>query len=308
MSIKELSSGLNLDKQNDGFIGEMNGYYYSAVQENRGSISMSLINFVFTESIDGKLKSQLAKTIKTSIQYKTLKNQKDTLSIMLPYKMLKSTEKYLEQCVKLVTKAIEFFKEHNMVQYKSCYFCNQEKEEELTMTLYGMFCVPIHVNCLNAYVNRAEAELKVRNEMTQNIPLSILLAIIGSIVAAIPNAIMMFSTNMIYVYLYMLIPLGAYFGYKLGKAPFKKYSTVIIIVLSLIIAVVMQLWYANTDAINKGWNSIFHAFEVQENLNVFLEDLGKSVLFLGLGVFACWKLITNTNDVKMNEIRNMRKH
>lgn len=127
---------------------------------------------------------------------------------------------------------------------------------------------------------------------TNRLPLSILLAVVGGLVGLIPNFISIFFFDTLLGLLYALIPLGAYFGYVLGKAERNKYTLILICIISFALAIGVFLLYYGLilNALNLTFADLFADTEAK---NGFLSDLGLSALFTVFGLYISWRVISN---------------
>lgn len=94
----------------------------------------------------------------------------------------------------------------------------------------------VHTECANSLRNAAN-EAKVNDE--GNYFTGIIGAIIGMILGVVLNVAVIFGTERIYAMLCALIPLGAFFGYKLLKGRMNSFAIVISIICSALGAVAL---------------------------------------------------------------------
>jgi hypothetical protein len=113
---------------------------------------------------------------------------------------------------------------------------------------------------------------------------SIVFAIGGAVVGAIPTLISILFFQYMLAILYALIPLASFYGYKYGGAPKKSYVPILISMISLLIVVIMMVWLYGSIAATEGF-TFSEAMDLQEFSASFFSDLLTSVLFLAIGVF-----------------------
>lgn len=94
----------------------------------------------------------------------------------------------------------------------------------------------VHTECANSLRNAAN-EAKVNDE--GNYFTGIIGAIIGMILGVVLNVAVIFGTERIYAMLCALIPLGAFFGYKLLKGRMNSFAIVISIIYAVLGAVAL---------------------------------------------------------------------
>lgn len=160
--------------------------------------------------------------------------------------------------------------------------------------------VPVHAACVEnqAYGAIAQAE---NNRQTGNYALGLLGAIAGAFVGAIPTILLILLLNIISAWLYALIPLGAYFGYKLCKGKMVKSVVIpIVIVLSLLMVMVVELivTYIAVGREYSWWMGVGEFLSLYFQAMSFgdiMADIGLPLLFTALGIFISWDQIRRGN-------------
>ncbi len=162
------------------------------------------------------------------------------------------------------------------------------------------FYVPVHRYCVE---NEAQKGLQKihdnENEGSSRI-LGIVGAILGAIVGSIPALLLLMFANRLSAWLYALIPLGSYYGYKLLKGKMDKAVLPIVIIctlLSTVFAELVQFYYA-LHQYTSTWpplgQAIAYYFEIMSAGDI-LGDLALPLVFCGLGIFVSWSVIRQTN-------------
>ncbi|MBO6158551.1 MAG: hypothetical protein J6P72_04710 [Firmicutes bacterium] len=160
--------------------------------------------------------------------------------------------------------------------------------------------VPVHSSCLQnqAYSQIASAESNNRNG---NYALGILGALLGALVGSIPTILLMFLLSRISAWLYALIPLGSYYGYKLfGGRMDKKVVLPVVIVFSVLMVFFTELVV--------GYLSIVKEYSmwlgIGEYLSLYFEvmtvgdivgDIALPLIFTAIGLFISWDQIRRGN-------------
>ena len=179
-----------------------------------------------------------------------------------------------------------------------CAFCGKDGCDCLTIadTKY----VPVHSTCCQerSYATATKAEM---NERHGNYITGLIGAILGGIVATLPSLATIWFMERIYSILFILIPLGIYYGYKLLRGRMNKFVGVVTVLLSLIMPFVLEqmvfyLSVATTYGIvpnilaTTDW--YFELFTVGE----MVEELAMPYVFLIFGLIVTFKQITRTFD------------
>lgn len=171
------------------------------------------------------------------------------------------------------------------------------------------FYRPAHQSCvepvLAAGVETAQHKIENGSYLT-----GILGALVGSFLGAIPSFLSIWFGNRVFALLFALIPLGAYFGYKLAHGKMNRLVTVVTIVVSFIQLFALEqliFYFALVDAYGI-YPSIFASVAFYFQLYTFsdiVESMGMEFLFLLLGIWISWRLITQTGHSEVNTLQNV---
>jgi hypothetical protein len=129
----------------------------------------------------------------------------------------------------------------------------------------------------------------IRPTDPHNLVISIVLAIIGGIIGLIPIIYFLFTTS-VGSYFYAIIPLFSYLGYKIGRAPRKRYMTHIIIGISISLVIITEILWAIIEAFLGGM-TLFEAFKVKDFLSYFISSISSSLLCISIGILLSLGLI-----------------
>ena len=161
---------------------------------------------------------------------------------------------------------------------------------------------PIHQGCLEGIVREA-GEKMARNQEEGSRLTGLLGAIAGGLLAAIPAVAAIWLTGAAYSFLYFLIPLGVYHGYRLARGKMDGAVLPLTCALSIIFG-------AATDIINlvismaaneiplKYLGIMLSNGEVQRALQ---GDILFSLLFVALGIAVTWNQISRTARSSMDD-------
>lgn len=144
--------------------------------------------------------------------------------------------------------------------------------------------VPVHDACAKELYQQITSHVEELEKSNKGMGKSIVFAIGGAVVGAIPTLISILFFQYMLAILYALIPLASFYGYKYGGAPKKSYVPILISMISLLIVVIMMVWLYGSIAATKGF-TFSQAMDLQEFSASFFSDLLTSVLFLAIGVF-----------------------
>lgn len=287
MENNQLTELLKLQDISGGTIGEFAGYYCSVGEGREGMLNGTFINFSFKKRVTVSDLRAATKGLRgfTVILRKFIE-EGDTVSIFLPKKINE------EKLSNFLTQLTNNFKLHGFVQHETCPTC----KEEADIIIRRGFAIRMHTECLEEYnvtINRANAELG-----TGSVAKSIVFSIFGAIIGAIPSIILMFAANYMLTLIFALIPLGAYYGYKIGKAKVGKLSIAIFIVISLVLSISSLFLYTSVLLKQEGVTFSFAWEILPEFRSAFMQDAFKVVLFTMLGILITWGVITKDNKQK----------
>lgn len=162
----------------------------------------------------------------------------------------------------------------------------------------------VHTECASAMRNSAD-EAKAKDE--GNYFTGIIGAIIGALLGIALNIAVIFGTERIYAILCALIPLGAFFGYKLLKGRMNSFAIVISIICAVLGAVALTFGVDIADSMINYDFTFEEAIlliqygmaEMPEYADAIRSSLLQDLLFVGLGVLCCIGVLRkNTNSGK----------
>lgn len=178
---------------------------------------------------------------------------------------------------------------------EACPLCKQGGCDATAM-LGGVY-VPTHRACVEAHGSSAQA--RAEKELQGNYFTGFLGAVLGGAVGALPAILCLNFTNYYVAYLYALIPLAAYFGYRLFKGKMDSGAMVCSILASLVnlftvefsnVFIQLGLVRGAIPTVGFAWR-VFQDY-VQDR--GFIASVLMEVLFLGLGVWFAWGQLRRT--------------
>lgn len=168
--------------------------------------------------------------------------------------------------------------------------------------LNGAFYRPVHAACIQQKSTETFGKVQ-QNEYTGSYALGAVGALLGAMVGALPTILLMVLSNTISLWLTMLIPLAAYFGYSKLRGKMTKLSALFVAIASVLVAPVMLY--------------ITYAVQVQKELHYFLSlnvffqaiaevpgvrgDLMQVLLFTGLGILVTLGITLRGNKQSWND-------
>ena len=160
--------------------------------------------------------------------------------------------------------------------------------------------VPVHRACCEnqAYNTVTQAEL---NRVQGSYVTGVIGALIGGLVGAIPTILTIWFLERIWVLLYALIPLCAYWGYKKLRGRMSRGAVVVVILSSVLQLFIMeQVYFYMLIVVSWGiWPSIFATVPLYFDLMTpaeIAQDMAMSVVFLALGIWIVFRQIKTTGN------------
>lgn len=202
--------------------------------------------------------------------------------------------------------AVQEFQAAGLTIPQSCPICKKSGCDSLAYVGNGY--VPVHKHCCEqkSFGTMEKAEV---NEHSGHYWSGILGAILGGTIAAIPTICTIYFMEMLYAILYALIPLGAYYGYRLCRGRMNKAVLPVVIGVAVLELFFVQqvTWYLALHDAYGIWPSVYESivcFTVLVSPGDMIADLLKPALFTALGILISYNQIhrTNQTDVKVADL------
>lgn len=177
-----------------------------------------------------------------------------------------------------------------------CPVCRQSNCD--AYAFYGGSYTQVHANCVQQQNNQAVAKIN-DNELNGSYALGFLGALLGGIVGTIPSVLLIVYMDVISAWLCALIPLGAYFGYKLFKGKMNYAALGASVVMSVLMIPGLDYFTSLLLVFQEyaGW--ILTPMEYIEMLTAYPEDflpfLMQVTLFVGLGLVCVFGIVRQGN-------------
>jgi len=161
---------------------------------------------------------------------------------------------------------------------------------------------PTHRSCINSVAAEAEESAQL-NKVEGNYLLGIIGAILGMLVGILPSLLAVILTEREYAILFALIPVCAYYGYKLLGGKMDKAALAASIAVTLIGVFVLNFaiaaWYLMVEeAVTKSAGIFFEIFAdiigYAENWIYLAKNSIQEYIFAALGIWIAWKYVSAT--------------
>jgi len=162
---------------------------------------------------------------------------------------------------------------------------------------YGGSYTQVHANCVQQQNNQAVAKIN-ENERSGSYGLGFLGALIGSIVGTIPSVLLIVYLDVISAWLCALIPLGAYYGYKLFHGKMNNAALGATIVMSVLMIPGLD-YFTSLLMVFQEYELLLTPLKYIEMLSAYPEDflpfLIQATLFVGLGLLCVFGIVRQGN-------------
>lgn len=201
--------------------------------------------------------------------------------------------------------AADLLRRHNLYPPTQCSICKQGDAD--ACLYHGQRFQPVHQSCAHDLKDSMEERAQSKDG---SYLLGIIGAILGMLVGCIPNVLTIWFMDTIYAVLCALIPLCAFYGYKLLRGRMNWVATVVTIVLSLIGVLIMDI-VLNGIYLSAMYDiplieATAFIFEILPEEGVLLDlilESGTAFLFVFLGILFVWRQITRTAKSELKELR-----
>lgn len=293
VKFKELAESLQLklvDGNGYGFIGD-----FPVVVRERKKPPLSRtkgMTLTFTlEETDKALKKDLNRAFSRKC-YASIASNYLNIEVVGSYRSLAETYEELSQIVP------EVFAQHNVLPMQTCPIC--QKEGCGSVVAYGKGYHSVHDYCVRSAVDTIK-ERAEDNQANGGYILGSLGGLAGGILACVPSFLTIWFMERAYSLLYILIPLGIYGGYKLMKGKLSKFVTGYTVVLSVILAVGLDIAVTAVGMISAGYpmELLPYLFRAPGMFESLFENILTSLLFVAIGIYYTWRRITHTSDTDL---------
>ncbi|MPM94666.1 hypothetical protein SDC9_141814 [bioreactor metagenome] len=187
----------------------------------------------------------------------------------------------------------------------ACPLCREKGRSCDALALVGGGYVPVHQSCCRSRASEGVTRAE-QNDAYGSYLTGILGALLFGLAACLPTVLSIWFLDRILAVFYALIPLGAYYGYKLFRGKMNRAALPIVIVVSVLalFAIEQMIFYlliVNTYGVYLSvLDTVPFYFSVMTPGDIVSEMAG-SFLFLLLGLWMTFRVIKRTNRTKIQE-------
>lgn len=216
-----------------------------------------------------------------------------------------------EKYTKATTEVVRLLKESGIRPQTSCPVCNGKNCD--SFALMGQSYQPVHARCVNKYQDTVK-EMAEKNELSGNYITGFIGAVLGGIIGTIPSTLTIWFAERIYAVLFALIPLCAYYGYKLLRGKMNKVCIAITFVVSIaavyfIEISLMVLYLVNTYqySLSDSISDTILVLQQPGSFEAITKDSISSFVFVIIGIFITWGQIATTNRSLVTDAEEISK-
>ncbi|MFR1759784.1 MAG: hypothetical protein ACLSX2_08770 [Christensenellaceae bacterium] len=284
------------------FYGVVDGYPVMAALLGKEQIYAVTATFTVRQLPAGAQRKALLKALKAQAAV----NQAQGRTAALTWQEKKGYR--LEEVVELLQAAAGTLKAHGVEEPEDrCPICGQG-ECDGYIRYDGRYEV-IHQRCISGM--KAEAQQQAAANQGSYV-LGIVGALVGGLVGIIPTVLSIWLLERIWSLLYALIPLGAYYGYKLCGGKMNRAALATSIIVSILDVYVLQLVLLVIGLIVEYQCSMLESLQLLRSVigdGEFWVSLTTnawdSFLFLALGIWIAWSQISRTHKSDLKGIQDV---
>lgn len=284
----------------ENFCGTYQGYPFSVLylknMSNRNKTAFAL-RMQFDSKVSGILYSSVRGAMKGLAKVQKAQTSATLYNMMVT---VKRDDGFAQAFDTVMDASARTAQSLGLVVPAACPICKQAGCD--AYAFHGASYQPAHAYCVQNQAAGQNAKVE-QNELNGSYGLGFIGAVLGGLVGAIPNIALAVFMNVISWWLCALIPLGAYYGYKLLRGRMNKVALLMTILVSVLLTPVV--YYLMQDlSVYKEYGYFFGPAAVWELFQMYPEQLLpgllQTLLFTGIGIFVVSGIIsrTNTHTVK----------
>jgi hypothetical protein len=188
---------------------------------------------------------------------------------------------------------------------QDCFYCKQPGCDDFVEE--GLVFYPTHTRCKKEQAYQLAQEIE-DNILKGNYVPAFFASLIGGIIGSIPSLIMLTFFNYLIFLFFALIPIGAYFGYKIAKGIMSKVMPVIIAIVSVLCTIMLvsaNIYYQ----LFIEWDTFLPLSEfimillLPDNASIVIPQFLQALFFTGVGFLASWGIIRKNNKEKLAKVK-----
>jgi len=302
MDYNEIFSGLgsSFKTVRNTAYGEVSGYPVMVI--GLGGKKAFTVSITTAEAVRGQLLKEVSRKAKESKI--RLNANRRMVSCKVSLKKGEGMEKVIESA-KTVAGAL---RENGVNPPRNCGICSGSGADAYVQRVDGVVIYDaVHRECMNKIQTEANV---IQEENPGSYGMGILGALIGAIVGIIPAFIGIYVMNIVSAWLFALIPIATYYGYKKMKGKMNNAAPIFAILFSLIglgllllvldVCVNLEYGAGIGDAIYTTIQNTFVMYSA-EYWSWITPNIGKIILFFVLGLVFSISIVgkTNKSNVKV---------
>ena len=276
-------------------VGVQEGYPYNISLKSGKKADAATVRFVLNRTPSGKDKKALKAVIPAGTRIAYLQTQTLFTVSAAPEEIFRTTTGMISAVVSCFQSSAK-----PLVPPDRCCVCKKPGCDSAALSGDGVGALyqPAHASCVMDKSAKAAYQAN-RNEQSGNFLLGFIGAIIGAFVGTLPNTAIIMFAEIQSGYLYLLIPLAAYFGYKLLRGRMGNMARLSVIISSVLAFIFMQFFIEYLDFLQMGIDVTF--FETVDwylsavPVNAILKNIWFGALFLLIGIASAFSRIGKTN-------------
>lgn len=307
-----LNSGYQIEitGSNATVMGVSNGFPFS-VSIMKAAFNKYSISFATT--IDRKLTSPEIKALRSSMKAAHIVSRmQNPFVIVLSLSRTVAENDIYSAAVNLINFSSGFLANYNIPPKSTCPICKNGGCDCTAYTAQSGLYSYAHLACVQ---NNFSKQVASANKMNSgSVFLGIIGAILGTFVGSLPNILTIALFNRVYVWLFFIIPLAGFFGYKLLHGKVNKATGWIISIFSILSVFnieVLSLYFVSLA--QGGGYSLFDVLIIYILLLItgsepsIYVDLVLTLIFTVIGIVFTWKAITVTPSTAVDNAVSQKR-
>lgn len=285
------------------YYGAYQGFPYTAQYQKGSERGYNFVlSFMVAQNVNTKVIKEIGKNFASRITEKAkVKNLNSTGNLLRMSVATRNASEFSAQIDQLLQAAAEQMHSAGYSPSQMCAICKQPGIDSYAFV--GAGYTTVHKNCVVEDVNTKVSKAQ-DNEQNGNYFLGFLGAVLGGIVGCLPSVLLVLFFNVISAWVCALVPLAAYFGYKLCKGKMNAFAPIITVLVSIIMIPVMDYFITLIDVYQQSieYYGMGYFMSLSEYIQWFAEApgeflpaIGQVALFVGLGVVVVFGIIRQGN-------------